>query len=219
MNTSQRQKSKEKAKRFLIVLAVVFVVLLGLNVLSESGILLTLFTPKPDVSDPPYIYLYPADYEEDIFEDEGYLQLERRILYKDGAQSIYMANENDYQRTGDLAMFFAAYFNAIVEGDAEAYNALLSKGYKKEHGEKTRFTMQKLYGIEIVYCDKYALDSSSTPTTVYEFEVDYYIRMNNGTFRSDISSDTSRTQLYRLYQNDISDEITLGEILEYIEKG
>lgn len=80
----------------------------------------------------------------------------------------------------------------------------------------TRFTMQKLYDMEVVKLAEYVINEGSPDqTTVYEFKVSYRIRRNNGTFRDDLESGVARPQIYQLYRLDRTEEILIQSISEY----
>ncbi len=208
--------NKTRAKRLLSTVAILFVVLLILNLITDSGFLNKLFSPNEETKEREPIFLFNPDYEEDIFEDEAYLDLNRSILYTDGALSIYLANETDCANTGKAAIFFGEYFDAIIMGDHRRYNTCFTEAYREENGEKTRFTMQKLYDMEVIKLTEYRIhEGTPEQTTVYEFQVSYRIRRNNGTFRDDLESGAARPQIYQLYQLDRTEEIRIQSISEY----
>ncbi len=208
---------KKQARTLLIVLAVLFAVLLVLNLLSDSSVLSKLLPHKGgDDGEREPVFLFNPDYELNIFEDEGYLNLNRLIRYQEGAITIYLVNENDYLAGGKPAVFFGEYFDAVIRGDHNRYNALLSKDFIEKNGTKDRFTMQQLYDIEIVKLNEF-IEDEGTPQqiTVTEFRVSYRIRRNNGTFRDDLESGAARPQIYQLICTDRTGEIKLQSVSEY----
>jgi len=208
--------SKKRAKKLVLAFVILFAVLLALNFIMDSGLIGKLLPDNDKEPERKPIFLYEPDYEENIFEDEEYLGLNRYLLYTDGAQSIYLANENDFAATGDVASFFGEYFDTIIMGDHRRLNACFTEDYRKEHGEKTRFTMQKLYDMEVVKLMEYVINEGTPDqTTVYEFNVSYRILYNNGTFRDDLESGAARPQIYLLYRPHGTDEIRIQSILEY----
>lgn len=58
--------------------------------------------------------------------------------------------------------------------------------------------MQMIYDMEAILLRYEDCDDG---TTLYEFEVRYAIRRNNGTFRDDLDSGVTRPQLYVLSEN------------------
>jgi hypothetical protein len=50
--------------------------------------------------------------------------------------------------------------------------------------------------------------------TQYEYEVEYKIRLNDGTFRTDIGHDESKKQ-YFILSDSVSDDVLIDQILDY----
>jgi uncharacterized protein (AIM24 family) len=73
--------------------------------------------------------------------------------------------------------------------------------------------MQQIYDIQVVKLREYTVNDGET--TIFEFDVSYCIRHNNGTFRDDIGSNVARSQVYQLYRDDYSGEVLLQSISEY----
>ncbi len=210
-----KNAAKKRAKRLVLTVAILFCLLLALNGILNSGLIGRLLAPKDKTEGPP-VFLYPVDDTEDIFADEEYMDLNRYLFYTEGAFSVYLANQNDFLAAGEVAVFFGDYFDAIIHGDHEKYNACFTEQYRKENGEKSRFTMQKIYDMEAMKLREYVIsEGTSDQTTVYEFKVSYRICCNNGTFRDDLASDMARPQVYRLYRFDRTEEIRIQAILEY----
>ena len=206
--------SRRRALLFFLIAAFILAALLALNLALDNGWLARLTSPRqPAVTRAP-ISFYPADYEEDIEADEGYLGLNRYLRYTDGPYSTYLANERDLAAIGPVAYFFRAYFDAIIAGDSEAYNSFFTEEYRKEAGEKGRFTKQKVYDVELVKLSEYRPETEER-LTVWEFDVSYRIRQNNGTFRDDIESDAARRQVYQLVRDDSDGKILIRSISDY----
>ena len=208
--------SKKRAKGLLVTVAILFCVLLALNFALDSGLFGKLLSGGDKTPTRQPVELREPDYEENIFEDEDYLDLNRAILYTEGALSIYLINEVDFTATGAVATFFGEYFDAVIMGDHRRLNACFTEEYRDKNGGKSRFTMQKLYDMEVVKLAEYIInEGTADQTTVYEFEVSYRIRHNNGTFRDDLASDMARPQIYQLYRLDRTEEILIQSISEY----
>lgn len=140
-----------------------------------------------------YIF-YDADYEMDIFDDTEYLELNRYITFSDGTVSVAIT-DGDYAAYGDEVEFLAEdYLHSIIYGDVEAYNSCFSEEYYTQNQPHDRFTMQKLYNITLTRMEKVTESSGDEEYTLYGFTVEYMIRHNNGTFRSDLGSDGIRAQ-------------------------
>ncbi|MBQ4065497.1 MAG: bifunctional folylpolyglutamate synthase/dihydrofolate synthase [Clostridia bacterium] len=210
-----RRIGKAKAKNLVIALAVLFVVLVVLNLLADGTLLKKLFSSGNEQKRPA-VELCDPDWEEDIFTDEDYLGEKRYVLYKDGAQAITLANENDVTSTGEAAAFFYRYFDAVIHGNADAVNAMLTEEFAAQNGLFEAFTMQKIYDIEVDKLGQFVLNQGTAEaTTVYEFDVSYRIKDNNGTFRDDLNSGAARPQIYQLYVPHATGEVRLQSISEY----
>ncbi len=211
----KKTAAKKTVIRFLLILAGLFLCLVVLNLLFDSGLLTSLFRKKPAPSERTPVFLFNPDYDENIFEDEAYLDLNRYIFYTEGALSVYLAGENDFAAMGPAAAFFGDYFDAVIRGDAARFNACFTAEYLAEKGEKDRFTMQQLYDIEVTKLSEYLInEDTADPITVMEFDVSYRIRRNNGTFRDDLESGAARPQVYQLYRS-LTGEILIQSISEY----
>ena len=71
--------------------------------------------------------------------------------------------------------------------------------------------MQQLYDIKLT---KVKETEMSEGYTQYEFEVEYRIRQNNGTFRNDIDEDESKKQYYVL-SDSTSKDVLIDQIQGY----
>jgi hypothetical protein len=84
-------------------------------------------------------------------------------------------------------------FEAIIAGDADAYNALLSENIEP----KDDFTQQQVYKIHVT-----SIDNRDSKSDGYNFKVEYQIHENNGTFRTDIGSDMAKIQYFTIRKID-----------------
>ncbi len=131
---------------------------------------------------------YPADYEEDIFEDERYLALIDNgfIYYTDHATNLTVGIERDNAETqGEEVKFMVEYIYSIINGDSEGYNNFFSEKYFSENERKDVFTMQKLYDVNITKELPTNVSDKNSSYTQYVFILEYRILENNGTFRDD----------------------------------
>lgn len=213
---AEKQQSKKRAKFLLLTVTLLFVLLLGLNLLLDSGLLQGLFTTEPSPIEREPVFLYPADYDENIFEDEEYLKKDRTVYYQEGAQGLYLATRQDALNTGELATLFYDYFDAVIHGDHTMLNTFFTAEYFEKNGEKEPFTMQRLYRMEVELINTFYQDQG-TPyeIAVYEFDVRYAIDRNNGTFRDDLASDTTRPFIYQVIEDPITGEMKINIISEY----
>ena len=79
--------NKTPAIRFLVILGILFAVLLLLNFILDGTLALWL-QPTPPTPERQPVFLYEADYNLNIFEEEEYLAEERRLLYRVGAEGV-----------------------------------------------------------------------------------------------------------------------------------
>ncbi len=148
---------------------------------------------------PPINYdFYPADFEEDIYEDEEYTDIISNgfIYYTDEAMGVTFDIERDKAVSyGKDIQFMVEYVYTIINGEADKYNAYFSDTYYKYHNKREPYTMQKLYDVNITkFAEVQESDRKNGNYTRYEFSLTYKIYENNGTFRKDIGGDTYRTQ-------------------------
>ena len=139
------------------------------------------------------IIFHTPDYSEDIYKDEYYMGLDRSIYYREADTGVTVAVvPEDYDKYDASVRFMVDFVNYIIAGDAEGYNFCFEESYFEVEGQerKEAFTMQKLYNIVITKISK--TDDG------YLFTLEYMIRNNNGTFRTDIGSDASRKQYITL---------------------
>ncbi|MBQ7779721.1 MAG: bifunctional folylpolyglutamate synthase/dihydrofolate synthase [Clostridia bacterium] len=215
------KKAKEKriAKLSVITVCILTALFLALNLIIESGVFSSLFTEEIKYGDYPPLgdeYFCTPDWEENILENEQYLVKDRLIHYSSNNITLHLEDDDDFNYAGPIALFFREHFNAIINGDHEAYNAQFTDPYIKKHGKKGPFTMQKLYEMEVTDLNKVSYLNSGKPNqiTVYEFDVAYKIMENNGTFRNNLASDNKRPVRYFLYLYS-SGEIKINNVEEY----
>ena len=77
----------------------------------------------------------------------------------------------------------------IIQGDTDGYNRLFTNAYRKANGEQERFAMQQLYDIVLTRSNTEQVTENGAIVTYQTFYVRYKIRLNNGTFRTDIGDD------------------------------
>lgn len=212
-------KQKKRARKLLIGLCAAFVLLLGINFLSNMN-LSSLFpnwfpAETEDQSPNKTILFYPIDYEKDIFQDQEYLELNRYIRYTEGAQSTLITDGN-YAQYGEGMVLLSSYFDAIIRGDCKTYNSFFTEKYFEDREKKERFTMQELYDIEIQFLSKETLnEGTDQQTTRLTYRISYKIHKNNSTFRLDIDSDAAVQEAYEILINDKTDVARINAIIRY----
>lgn len=137
---------------------------------------------------------YPADFNENIFEDEEYMKLIEYefISYTEGSvtQIIDKETANIY---GKEVSFMVNYLYSIVEGNADKYNSFFSDEYYESANKKDAFTMQKIYDVDLKKQSLEKVEEKGNTYTKCTFVLSYRIFENNGTFRKDIG-DGSKEQ-------------------------
>jgi hypothetical protein len=164
---------------------------------------------------PSSINFATPDFEYDIMEDEDYLQLNRRIYIYDArsGQTEELTDKN-IGGYGPAARVLRDTINAIIAGDADAYNELFSENYFANHDPESPFTMQRLYDIKITKVNETVKSGETGKYTQYEYEVEYKIRLNDGTYRTDIGHDESKKQ-YFILSDSVTGDVLIDQILDY----
>ena len=181
---------------------------------NSNGELMT--SPRPNS-----VIFFDPDYEYDIMKDAEYLAKDRAIYYCDKISGVTEAlDDNSIYGYGDALPVLKKMIDCIIAGDADEYNKLFSSNYFAVEGREPEepFTMQQVYDILFT---KVAVSDKKTEAgrkyTQYEFEVDYKIHKNNGTFRTDIGHDESRKQ-YFVLSDSTGERVLIDQILIYTYK-
>jgi hypothetical protein len=164
---------------------------------------------------PSSIIFATPDYEYDIMQDNDYLQLNRRIYHCDVRSGMTEElTDKNISGYGAAAAVLSEYINAVIAGDADALNALFSENYFANHEAEPPFTMQRLYDIKLTKVNETIIVGEKGKYTQYEYEVEYKIRLNDGTFRTDIGHDESKKQ-YFVLSDSVTGEVLIDQILDY----
>lgn len=136
---------------------------------------------------------YPADFEEDIFQNQDYSELfnEGFIDFKEGSVTLGITKDDAYKYGADTKLIFDM-LDSIIYGDNDRYNQYFSSGYYQNHSEKSEFTMQMLYDIKIERISSEKVETENGDYTKSIFTVEYKIYKNNGTFRRDIGEGSKK---------------------------
>lgn len=192
------RKKKKRAVIFLAVLGVLAVALALLNTVDFDALAEKINENKETTAEAAPVKTYPPtyfeipDYQEDVTADGEYLALDRNIHYTYGSETFVV--ERDVPDKDDLRRFWQEYFDAVTAGDAEAVDALCTDEYLKKNGNTADFAPQKVYNIKVELNRMQDLVNGDANGNykgyiVYYFEVSYYIKDNNGTFRNDFFED------------------------------
>ncbi len=199
-----REATRKLKKRMLIVIAamVVFAVVAiptiafidrRLNGEDESR---PITPPKPNS-----VIFYTPDYEADILKDTDYLSLDRDFRLKQGLNTTTLDPKKMNSYSPAVKVLYEL-VNAVINGDAEAYNELFSDRYvndPKNPPLEDPFTMQRVYDIVITKEREQAVsDTESGKYNEYIYSIEYKISKNDGTYRTDIGHDAARPQYFLL---------------------
>ena len=202
-------KSDVKKKKILIVSLIVLVSLAVLAV----GIAFLLPRKKVYPSNGEY---YPANYEENIFLNQAYMNFQRDLVYSIGGVEQMFSYEKDLETADPECKFFLEYFHTVVNGDYVGYKDFFVDDY---FTEDPKFTMQMVYEPYVRYHSSSTDEVDGKEISLLNFHVHYRIFKNNKTFRSDVPSNVSIPQIYQLIK--IEDgSYRIFRILEIeVEKG
>lgn len=204
------RNTENKSKKAVAVILIFMAAVLLLSLIFL--IIVPFFTGSlkaPDKRSGGNITFYPADYEHNIFGDEEYMQEERRILYTEGGQSRFLTEEEYNINDNPVLLFLSKYFEFLINGDAENLKACYSDRMVKALDLPDAITMQRLYDINIEYisvADK--VGKGGDEYYEYQYKIDYKIMRNDGTFRRDIESRSSKPQYFVIKYNMDNIEIT-----------
>ncbi len=204
------QRAKKIRKRVLIVLLCCVLAI----ALLIGGVLL-LNALKADAPSNDYgEYEFYDPYEGDIMQNQAYLSLNREFCYcadATGMGMTYPLNEDELAKLDPSVRFVCNYLQAVIDGDAAAYNAMFSADYLKKNGSKSAFNPQMLYNITIY---RYQIQNNADGSKTLTYKLDYMIYRNDGTFRRDIGSDAIRSQ-YLVLDCAADGSITVRDLVSF----
>ncbi len=188
----------KKLKKTKIIILSVFVGMIVFMILCFTipGLLNTADESGKKNSDEQKQYIFYEKYPDsfDIMNYDKYIGLDRGFHYLDDytGQTTEITRESlDDYNSGVRVMYDM--IDAIIRGDADAYNALLSDKIDK----KNPFTQQQVYNILVTDISNRAASGEG-----YQFKVEYEIHENNGSFRTDIGSDMAKIQYFTVKKID-----------------
>ncbi|MBE6622743.1 MAG: hypothetical protein E7621_00915 [Ruminococcaceae bacterium] len=210
------KKELRKRKKKLVVIAFSVCILLGILAfiayvvipafdsginIERSEIITGNFYSEDEIT-PEIIDIYEKEYKY-----KGY------IAYTFDGQTSYVNSQSAYSSGGKTAEFFVKYFDAVAEGDKNAYSLLFSPGFdfsKDPYASgKIDFPPQRIYDVSVELSEEiYDKNSGITKGT---FFVDYRIYCNEGNFRIDIDKDHAFSPL--VFETEtFGDEIKIVDI-------
>ncbi len=212
------EATRRLKKRMLIVLGIllVFAIIALPLIRLLDGLLVNgreeETTKKPGSS----IIFYEPNYDYNILSDAEYLNLDRTIYYTDKRSGLTEAIDPDRVNTYGAAIpVLYDMIDALIHGDAEAYNALFSENFYANHEPEQPFTMQRVYDVQLTKINETQVKPENGRNYIqYEYEVTYKISKNDGTFRTDIGHDESKKQ-YFVLSDSTTNKVLIDQILAY----
>ncbi len=150
----------------------------------------------------------------DIMEYDRYLNCNRVVMLEDSNGVSQSINDATYKNYGKGVALTYELLKAVIAGDADAYNSMVTE----EVGHYESFTQQQLYDMKITRVSQETVQGKNGNYDEYVLEVEFKIRENNGSFKNNLPSDTSRP--FTMVLNDSSGELLVVSISEpvYIKK-
>ena len=203
----EMMKQRQKKNLRLVLWIFAGVVLLSLVTL----LLLDWLLPKPEETPERDIYFYPVN-EENIFENQDYLALNRFVYYCDDPTGYGLTTQitDEDRMSFDAEVRFAEeYLNILTYGDAFALRSMCTETYLKEHSIPD-FTQQMVYESRIVY---YSAEGQKDGSRLVTYRLEYKIHENNGTYRRDVGSDSAKPEYLVLWISADGTQIKIENIL------
>ena len=197
-------KKKQKIALVAIILMLV-ITIAGIVYLQndkpDEMAFISSFVYDYDVEHPSYVF-YTPDYDADIMSDEDYLKQVPYVYYTSGGMTECITAEN-YSEYGPLVEFFGEYFDSLKAGDTDTYISLHSDRFFENNYKPYQIAPQRLYNIRIELIASARVDDPEYGNVEKAIvETSYMIMKNDGTFRSDIGSDSSRKQYLEIVYDD-----------------
>lgn len=164
------------------------------------------------------IFFYEKDYVTDILSDPEYTALNRYVDLTFGVET-FTVTDGDFSKYGHACETVAAYLNAMISGDADAYGKLFTDEYYQTHARQDRFPMQRLYDIKVRLQSEHTftdteLDGKYEGVTQRKYLMEYCIQYNDGSIRRDIGSGVSAPIVLELLTDPQTNETKINSISE-----
>ncbi len=209
MDTNTSKKDRASAKKKLItVIVIIAVVILILSV--ATWILSALSKNKKYEEETIKYNFYPADFNENIYEDSEYSEMMSHgfiKFYDANTGTTVGINKDSAEIHGKTTVFMIDLIYDIIDGNHSSYNQRFSDNYYKNRDPKDDFTMQRLYDVTLTFISAEKSDKGNY--TKYLYCLEYKIDQNNGTFRKDIG-DGSKKQYFTI--TDSSGELKIDQV-------
>lgn len=198
-------RSADRKKSKIIIITVLISVAVAIALLIGASIGIDMYKDKLASQTTAIDFdFYPADYDEDIYEDHEYVEkiTGQFIQFYDptgNMGTIGIDRETAAQWGGEELGFIVEMLYDVIDGDHEGYNARFSTNYYKTNQPKEKFTKQKIYDVMITYEPAESSTEGNYTKSVYSIE--YRILKNNGTFRNDIGEGSRKQYITIVKEN------------------
>ncbi len=188
-NASEKAPIDNRKKLIIVIASVLGIIAL----LFAASIAIDIYNDSKNkvVNEPIDYDFYPADFDENIFEDADYIRMIENgfIDYANSSTNLTLGIDRESAADyGNDIEFMVEYIYAIINGDLEKYNEFFSNDYPQKQKKQDPFTMQKLYDVVITKISEGNATDGNVTYIEYQFALEYKIFENNGTFRNDIGS-------------------------------
>ncbi len=207
--------TQDRLKKQKRIISIVFLSLIGFVILYLAVYWISSLFPKYTV-DEYEIYFYDEKYSMgDITKDETYMGKNRIINFKNVNSGVTVSvPEEDRTHYNEAVNLLYSMVEYMIMGNAEAYNGCFSPIYFETNSPEDYFTKQKIYDITIVeVSETEKQDENGNVYTEYYYMLEYYIRHNNGSLRTDVGSDEMRPQ--HVYLSDRSGNVLIDKLIVY----
>ena len=205
-----KPKNKKYAVIFIVSLAVLLVLFLSIYAVlyfySESN--------RPDTS--ADVELCDPDWSADVLSEDDYIVLNRDVGYSDGIGTWPICSDGVFNTKDAVQLFLIDYIDDLVSGDAVSLRDKYDKSVIKALKIPEKFTKQRVYESLFTELSKREIHENGKIIFQYEFKVEYKIMKNDGTFRSDLASDSVKGQYFTVQQD--GDSIKIIKVVEYAVK-
>lgn len=195
-------KQIKKQRMITAIVIVLAISLVGLIVLMVENRIENAEPTTPDETTIRPLLAIP-NWDEDIYADEEWLDKNRFITYVDGGMAVTITDEV-YDGYGICVDFMALYFEALMQGNAEALCGFYADEYFDSNYRWDEITMQRVYDMRL----EHITTTNTASETIYVYKVSYKIMKNDGTFRNDVQSNAERPEFFTIVDDGHDIKIT-----------
>jgi len=237
----KKRQSRALQKKIILIflsVAILAAVIFAVIVLYTSG----WFKSEEKVDQGGFLFDPNADENYDIMSDKAYLSILESEPFINLADAQTGVSESllpeNYGNEGAAVKLLTDLILSIQMGDSDAYNSCFSRAYLISEGKRKAaesedpdlyknytddqymtlgrqrdFTMQQIYDVHITFLAETSDPAADTKT--YTYEIEYKIRRNNGTFRTDLGSDVPRPQEITVFEDVKTGDISIISVTNF----